>query len=417
MTRWLVVGGGSAGCVVAARLSEIESNEVTLVEAGPDHGSGSVGVGPVVDDPSRLRPGVRVIRRTGGEPEPYLQGFGLGGSSLVNGTIVVGDPGEWSLGHDLPIEPAAPLGPVGSAVLAASADAGRVGVVRRGGMRVTAMDAYLRPVLDRANLRVHTESPADRVVFDGRRAVGVVAGCGECGADRVVLCAGAIETPAILLRSGVDTPGVGQGLQDHVGVAFSFDLAPSADAVPIDAVPIDAVPIGVTIERPGRQIVVIDRLADVASMGALLAGQLAVVSEGQVVVAADGSIRVELNQLSEAAGLDGLAVVAREALDLLRRGPVADVIGDVYIDADGTPARALSEDASLRSWLLDHLSGYHHLAGSCRTGIALDEDGALVGYEGVYVCDASALPGVPYRNPYLTVIRHAEAMSRRWTAV
>lgn len=409
MTRWLVVGGGSAGCVVASRLSEVESNEVTVVEAGPDHGTG-VGLPgePVLDRPARLAADTLVVRRPGLLPQTYAQGFGLGGSSLVNGGVIVGDPAESAHGHVLPVEPVPDLGPVATAVIGATTDAAPVALVRRGAHRVTAVDAYLRPNMERENQRVMCDTAVDHVVFDGRRVTGVVTSSGDhLEADRVVLCGGAIATPAVLLRSGVDTPGVGERLQDHVGIAISFDLRqPSADGVTI----------GATVERAGRQIVVMDRLPENDTMGAVIAGRLAIESEGGVSLPdPKGPPHVELNQLSAPADLDGLVEVVTEAFALLREPVLQPLVGERYVDRAGTsPAGLDGDEAALRAWLPNHLAGYHHVSGSCRIGGPLDREGALRGYEGVYVGDASTLPGVPLRNPYLTVIRQAEDLARRW---
>lgn len=408
MSRWLVIGGGSAGCVAAARLSEHADNEVTLLEAGLDHGESSGEAGtPIVDDPLLTQAGTAVVRRAGAPAEAYLQGFGLGGASLVNAGVVVGDTAIESVGHLLPIEPVTEPGRVARAVLASSRWAAPIGLVRDGRRRVSAADVYLRPAMGRDNLVVECGATVDRVVFDGRRAVGVATTDGrELAADRVVLCAGAIGTPTVLLRSGVDTRGVGIGLQDHAGFAISFELLHPPDSV---------VAIGATVERPGRQVVVLDRLPGQPGMGALLAGHLAVASKGRVTLPDPAAPAVvELGQLSAPSDLDGLVAVAREAFDLLAAPAVRAAIGEVYVDAHGTPESIVSDAASLRAWLPDHLGGYHHLAGSCRLGVTLDERGALHGYERIFVCDASALPGVPSRNPYLTVIRLAERMAAGW---
>lgn len=411
MTRWLVVGGGSAGCVVAARLSKVGANMVTLVEAGPDHGIGVGSPGePVLDRPERLAARTLVVRRPGLAPQNYAQGFGLGGSSLVNGGVVIGDPAELVDGHALPVVPVTEPGPVAGAVIAQTGDAAPVSLVRRGAQRVSAVDAYLRPSIGRENLAVRCNTVVERIVFDDRRAVGVVTISGDhFEADRVVLCAGAIRTPTLLLRSGVDTPGVGSGLQDHIGVAISFDLRDPSATGPA---------IGATVERDGRQIVVMDRLPGRPEMGAVLAGHLAVVSEGRVALPdPDGPPLVELNQLAAAADLDGLQLVVGEALQLLSSPGVQEVVGERYVDRQGTPASTLESDAdALRAWLPDHLGGYHHIAGSCRIGVALDSHGALLGYDGLHVADASALPHGPPRNLYLTVIRQAEHLARGWLA-
>ena len=82
MTRWLIIGGGTAGCVVASRLSENPADVVTLLEAGPDHGPEQLpgDVGLFLDDPGRWHAASNVVRRAGATPEQYWQGRGLGGS-------------------------------------------------------------------------------------------------------------------------------------------------------------------------------------------------------------------------------------------------------------------------------------------------------------------------------------------------
>lgn len=412
MTRWVIVGGGSAGCVIANRLSAVESNEVLLVEAGPDHGRAIGAPGePVLDQPARLAPDVLVVRRPGSAAQTYAQGFGLGGSSLVNGGVVVGDPQAEAEGHDLPIETVTELGAVARAVLAATPEAGPVGVVRRSDRRVSAAEAYLDPVRGRDNLEIRADTAVAQLVLDRRRAVGVVTADGDhLDADRIVLCAGAIATPALLLRAGVDTAGVGVGLQDHAGIAISFDRIepPSVEA--------GGAIIGATVERPGRQIVVMDRLPDRPDMGALIAGRLSIESEGIVTAAEpDGRTVVELNQLATATDRDGLVQVVTEAFELLRMPDVRSIVGEGYVDREGTPVTELEGDEdAVRAWLPSHLGSYHHVSASCRIGGPLDATGGLAGYEGVFVADASALPGVPLRNPYLTVVRLAEQLAARW---
>jgi choline dehydrogenase len=145
-------------------------------------------------------------------------------------------------------------------------------------------------------------------------------------------------------------------------------------------------------------------------MGVLIAGLMHVVSVGRVSLPDPaGPVRVELDQLAQPDDLAGLAVVAREAIELARSPGLRDLVGGLYADADGRGIEAVeSDETAFLQWLRGNLGGYHHLAGSCRIGVAVDPGGALRGYEGVVVADASALPGVPSRNPYLTVVRHAE---------
>jgi choline dehydrogenase-like flavoprotein len=211
----IVVGAGSAGCVLAARLSGDAACSVTLVEAGPGLGprdlEGELGCPDflaALEVPERTFSSLMATRATGGPTSVYRRGRGVGGSSTVNAMLALhGDPELYrSWGWDdtaaawaaieLPEEPAdeAELGAVDRALLAAAPDAERALLTRRAGRRVTSAEASLWPVLERENLVVRVDSPVDRIVVDGRRAIGVVLADGEVmSADRVVLAAGAIH--------------------------------------------------------------------------------------------------------------------------------------------------------------------------------------------------------------------------------
>jgi len=271
----VVVGGGAAGCVMAARLAEDGSRSVTLIEAGPDLRT-SV--------PDGMRDGWGMSREHGwgyesepdsrGQVEPLHRGRLLGGTSWVTRFAVRGSPADfdawvalgnrgWAFADVLPafrelerdddygrapwhgaggpirirryleIEPA----PAHAAALRAFEDLGfptvrdhnEPGAVGAGpmpmsssdGKRVTTADAYLPADRTPANLVIRANSPTADIVFEGARAVGVrlVDGSVVRG-RRIVLCAGTYGSPAILMRSGI---GPAAHLQS-VGIAVRVDL-------------------------------------------------------------------------------------------------------------------------------------------------------------------------------------------------
>jgi choline dehydrogenase-like flavoprotein len=411
LTRWLVVGGGTAGCVVAARLSEDSSNDVVLLEAGLDHGPIPVADrgGPHLDDESRLFPGIEVVRRHGEPAVAYPQGFGLGGTSLLAGGLVSSDPELFGIPHQLPIEKCERLGMLGGAVLDADPRARPASLLRHAGQRVTVADAYLRPVLHRTNLMVVTDSPVRSLVLDGWRVLRAVAENDiEYTADRFVICAGAIGTPTLLLRSGLDTPGIGEGLQDHPACAITVELNAGSD--------VEAPMLSVVVDHGRRQLVPLNHLPNAPGYGALMAGVMAVTSVGRVSLPdIGGAALVEMRQLSTNKDVSSLTDAVTEALALLDTDHVRAVVRQASLDADGTPVNTIAGDRDLiRVWATEHVTGFHHLSSTCREGVVTDPIGRVLGYENLFICDASLFPKAPPRNPLLPVVQMAERLSGLW---
>jgi len=290
---FIIVGAGSAGCVLANRLSADGRHSVLLLEAGPVDSNRWIqiplGYGKLFADP-------RTNWMFQSEPQPELggrrmiqpRGKVLGGSSSINGLLYVRGQvedylhwhqdglTEWGwdevlrcfrkaedqqhgaddwhgAGGPLAVSDQRSPHPIADAFLAACEEyglprtrdfngasqegCGYYQVTARGGRRWSTAKGYLHPVLGRPNLHVRTEAQAQKIVFEGRRAVGlrfIQAGVAQEARARreVILAGGSFASPQLLQVSGVgpadwlrdrlgvevvaDLPGVGQNLQDHL---------------------------------------------------------------------------------------------------------------------------------------------------------------------------------------------------------
>jgi choline dehydrogenase-like flavoprotein len=386
---WIVVGGGSAGCVVARRLADTPGHRVTLIEAGsdwpPDHGPGA-SFFDALAEPGRIHPG------------PFVRGRGLGGSSAVNGMIATpGDARQYeswgwldtaaALDRVLvPREPPGPdeLGPLDRALLAAAPDAILTPLTRRGGRRVTSADAYLavRP----PDLRIVTDATVAALRLDGHRATGVVLTDGTTiDGDAIVLAAGAVGSPALLARSRVEAGGVGDGLRNHPAVPVTLTLA---EGVEVDR---HGLVTGSLLRRGGIQLLPLNHLGPGTDGVAMLL---------VVLMAPTGRGRVRADE--------GEPVVELAITDDDRRQLNQGV--DLARELLAHPAfRALVADVSVG----EPPAGVFHATSTCAMGRVVDGGGAVIGYRGLYVVDASVFPDIPAANPYLPTLMLAERIAPR----
>ena len=489
---YLVVGGGTAGCVLAARLSENPNMRVLLLEAGPGEGPASAA------DPSawfglwgsRVDWADRTTPQSGTEwaVHSWPRGKVLGGSSAINGMVhlrghrssydrweTVGAEG-WNYDSLLPflrrseraegrnarqrgnegpmvIGSQAEPNPLSRAWFQAAVEAGYPssadgnGTVSEGvswtemniveGRRQSTADAYLRPVVDRPNLTVITTAQVNRLILDGPRCRGAEYTVGDVAhrvevEHEVVLCAGAVGSPQLLMLSGIgpaadlrnlgievllDLPGVGQNLHDHPMCWITYaaaDTFPSPNGIPhvlLRSAP-DA--------DPDLQI---------GFAAAVFGPRWTVRPESGYSVtfslmspSSRGSVRLSGPELTDPLLIDPAYFVDEHDLDLmvvgLRR---AREIGEAdalkrWRGAELEPGPDARDDAACRAYIRRSAGTYFHPVGTCRIGT--DEDAVVDpllrvhGIDALRIADASVMPTIVSANPNSTVLGIAERAAR-----